>query len=208
MSLLLPWLPRRDDLLDQLRRTSELSQAGKCDEALQLARGVEAACAAAKIESAHVSWAIAVMSDYAGKLLDALKYILRALRADPLMVPAEQSLNIIVGRCRKKLVEGSVDADEGMALYQALAENGLADDACRLSYAQHLLDYEKPDQALQVAQAVAVLNPGMADAWRLVGAAAHALGKEQLASEAAARCKSARNDNGWDTVPRSAWGSA
>lgn len=208
MSLQLPRLPRREDLLERLRSTADLSREGKYAEALRVAREVEAACAAANIESPHVYWAVAVMSDYSGLLLDALKYALKALAVDPVMVPAETSLSIIVARCRKKLVEGALDADEGLAVYRALAENGLADDACRLSYSQHLLDYEKPSEALAVAQAVALLNPNMADAWRLVGAAAAALGNTQLASEASNNCKAAQNQNGWDSVPRGAWGEA
>ncbi len=208
MSLQFPWLPRRDDLLDQLRRTSELSQAGKYDEALELARSIEAACAPSKFESPHVYWAIAVMSDYSGRHRDALAAILKCIALDPLMVPAQTSLDIIVTRCRKKLLEGELDADEGMALYQALADNGLADDTCRLNYAQHLLDYEKPEEALAVAQAVALLNPRQAEAWRIVGAAAQALGNEELASEAAGRCSVVRKEDGWNAIPRSAWGEA
>jgi tetratricopeptide (TPR) repeat protein len=205
---LLNRLTRCDDLRDQLRRTSELSQAGKYDEALELARGVEAACVTAKVESAHLYWAMAVMSDYAGKLPDALTYVLKALRADPLMLPAEQSLGIIVGRCRKKLVEAALDADEGVALYNALAENGLADDACRVAHAKRLHENGQNEEALQVAEAVALLSPRMADAWRIVGAAAAALGRTDLAAEASCRCEAARTDEGWEAVPPSAWGRA
>ena len=208
MSLQLPHMPRRDDLLQQTRQTWELVQAGKLDEALEAARAVVAACAAAQVESPHVQWVAAVAADRAGKLLDALRYILKALALDPLSGPAVHSLDIIAGRSRKALVDGTMDAEEGLALYRTLSENGLADEAVHLSYAQHLLDFEKPSEALEVAQAVAVLNPSMADAWRLVGAAATALGQKELAAEASLRCNAAGAGDGWDSVPRSAWGSA
>lgn len=208
MSLQLPHVPRRDDLIQQTRQAWELVQAGKLDEGLEAARAVVAACAAAQVESPHVQWVAAVAADRAGKLLDALRYILKALTLDPLSGPGVHSLDIIAGRCRKALVDGTLDADEGLALYRTLSERGLADEAVHLSYAQHLHDYGKHEEALQVAQAVAVLNPGMADAWRLVGAAATALGQKELAAEASLRCNAARAGDGWDSVPRSAWGSA
>jgi predicted Zn-dependent protease len=201
-------LPSREDLVAQTRRAWEMVQAGNFAEALDVVREVVAACVAANFQSAHVHWVAAVAADQAGKPVDALRYVLKAIDIDPVLLPAHHSLGIIVDRARKKLVAGDLDADEGMTLYQALADNSLADDACRLSYAQHLLDYEKPDEALQVAQAVALLNPRLSDAWRLVGAAAAALGRDDLASEAALRCQAARGSDGWDSVPRSAWGSA
>lgn len=208
MSLQLLRLPHRDDLIEQVRHAWQMVEAGQFDEALEAARAVEAACAAANVESPHVCWVATVAADRAGKLLTALRYVLKAIRLDPVMAPAEHSLAIVAGRCRKALVEGSLEADEGMALYQVLAENCLADDACRLSYAQHLHDYSRHEEALQVAQAVAVLNPSMGDAWRLVGAAATALGRMDLAAEASARCNLARTDDGWNSVPRGAWGRA
>ena len=208
MSLQLPRLPNRDELVSQVRRAWELCDGKKPAEALEVIRGVEAACAAAKVESSHVLFVAAVAADQSGKVLEALRYILKSLSLDVCSPPARHSLGIIVDRCRKKLVAGTMDADEGFALYETLASNGLADDACRLSYAQHLLDYEKPSEALAVAQAVALLNPNMADAWRLVGEAADALGNKELASEASGHCRAANAGNAWDSVPRGAWGEA
>lgn len=198
---LLPRFPGREDLLEQLRRAWELCRAEKPGEAVEVMREVETACAAAGIESAHVAWLASVAADLAGRPVEALRHVLHALRLDPLMPSAEQSLDIIVRRCRQMLVEGALDADLGMALYATLSENALADDACRVSYARHLVDYGRPEEALAVAQAVVLLNPNMAEGWRVIAAAANALGKPDLVHEAATRCRTSRTSDGWD-APR------
>lgn len=204
----LPWFPRRDDLIAQLRRASELAQEGNNEQALEVARGVEAACVALKIESSHVAWALAVLEDTSGNLGAALEHILKAVRIDPVCVIFESSLNIIVKRVRKKLVEGAWDEGSDLPLYMALADSGLANDACRIAYAEFLHGKGQHAESLQVAQAVALLNPALPDAWRIVGAAARALGDEALAEEAAGRCMSARCASGPAPLPNVSWGQA
>lgn len=204
---LLDRLPNRDDLLAQLRKASELAQSGQAEQALEAVRAVAAACAAAGVESPHVLWALAVTSDYAGNLRGALAAILKCLSLDPLMPPAEQSLWVIVNRCRKRLTDAHWD-EEAARLYGDLADQGYSDDPCRVAYAAYLHEQGKHQEALRVAEAVALLNPRLPEAWRIVGAAAHALGNKDLAQEASLRCQAARSGDGWNQVPRGSWGAA
>lgn len=203
---LLNELPRREELLAQLNRASELAQAGRNEEALEVARRVEAACAAAKVKSSHVHWAISVLNDNAGHLSEALAHILVAVALDPLCLPVETSLGIIVRRVRKKLTEEAWDQG-AVALYQALAGSGLADDASRVAYGRYLLGQGEHEEALHVAQAVALLCPRLAEAWGIVEAAAHALGNEKLAEEAAGQSMAARAESPGFT-PNVRWGQA
>ena len=173
-----------------------------------MARSVEAACAGLKTESSHVYWCISILNDNTNNLNAALDYILKAVHLDPLCLPFETSLCIIVRRVRKKLVESAWDENTDLPLYNALAMNGLADDSCRVAYAQFLHGKGQYVEALRVSEAVALLNPSLPDAWRIVGAAARALGNEGLAQEAAGHCMAARCAAGPVPVPNVSWGQA
>jgi tetratricopeptide (TPR) repeat protein len=192
----------------KLRHANDLSQKGEHEKAIAVAKEVESDLSAHGIVSAHALWACAVFSDHAGRLLDALDYVLRALRADPALVPGEQSLHIVVARCRESIVDGEAPVEERIALHRALAAQSLDDDYTRVAFAECLLEQGDHAEALRVAQAIVTLAPRATDAWRVVGAAATALGNHNLAEEAAARCMSARCAEGPAPVPNVQWGQA
>jgi tetratricopeptide (TPR) repeat protein len=199
---------RGEAIRAKLRRAAAVSRDGDHEQALAIATEVQADLSAHGVESPHALWACAVFADYSGRFVDALDYINRALRADPAMVTGEHSLNLIANRARQALVDGDLGAEEGIRLYNALAAHALADDSCRVAFARFLLASGDQGEALRVAQAVALLNPLMMDAWRIVQAAAQALGDEHLAAEAASRCMSVRCAEGPSPVPNVGWGHA
>lgn len=192
----------------KLRHASDLAQKGEHEKAIAFTKEVESDLTAHGILSAHTLWVLAVFHDYGGHLFEALDYVLRALRADPALVPGESSLHIITAKCRESLVDGDLGAEEGIRLYNALAANGLADDYCRVAFARFLLESGDTGEALRVAQALVLLNPGNTEAWRIVQSAAEALGDEKLAAEAAGRCMAARCASGPSPAPNVSWGQA
>jgi uncharacterized protein (TIGR02996 family) len=200
---------RGESLRAKLRHANDLSQKGEHEKAIAIAKEVESDLSAHGIGSAHALWTCAVFSDHAGRLLDALDYVLRALRADPALVPGERSLHIIVARCRETVLDGDAPVEERIALHRALAAQSLDDDSTRVAYAECLLEQGDHAEALRVAQAIVTLAPRATDAWRVVGAAARALGNHKLAEEAAGRCTAARCSEGPGLVPPGArWGQA
>lgn len=199
---------RGEAMRAKLRHAAAVSRDGDHEQALSLAGEVEADVLAHGAVSAHALWSLAVFSDYAGRLLDALGYVLRALSADPAMVPGEQSLHIIVGKCREAVLDGDGPVEERVALFEALAENSLDDDQTRVAHAECLLAQGKHEDALRVAQAIVTLAPRTTAAWRVVHAAAKAVGDAKLAAEAASRCMSTRCAEGPSPVPNVAWGQA
>lgn len=200
---------RGEHLRAKLKHANDISRKGEHDAALGIVAEVEEELSSLGVVSAFALWATAVVNDHAGRLLEALGYVLRALEADPAMVPGEQSLHVIVARCREAVVDGDGPAEDRLALCRALAENSLDDDYVREALAELLLERGEAAEALRVAQALTVLSPRSASAWKVVHSAAKALGDEKLATEAAGRCAAARCAEGPGLVPPGArWGQA
>lgn len=208
MSPLLPQLPAREALLADFRHVHDLASKGRRDEALVIAKRIEAAAAAGlEVKSSALLLAMAVLHDELGRLEQALVYIIEAVKADPLCPDTDRSLGIIVARVRTALASEKWD-EVSPRLYAMMAENGLADAACHVAWANHLYASGRHEEALAVAQAVVLLTPRCANAWQLVEAAALALGREAVAHEAGLRyAVAAREDpeDGWNDVK---WGVA
>lgn len=179
-----PWMMDRDSMCRQMVRIGRLTNETRYDDALQAALRLEAACAASGVTSAAVLWSLSVAYDNVSNLPMALETILRAVRHDPIDSAINQSIEVIFGKVRERLLgEAWDDAAEGM--YFRLAEEEVTDDALRVAYAGHLLAVGRHVEALRVAQAVALLNPRNPKAWDVVEAAAEKLGDIALAIEAA-----------------------
>jgi tetratricopeptide (TPR) repeat protein len=210
MAPLLPHLPAREVLLADIRLMHEHAAASRWKEALTIAERLEVASAALDVKSVHLAWAIAVLYDNLGNLDLALLHILRAVSLDPLAPAVDDSLGIIVGRARKSLATEKW-GEASPRLYAMMAANGLADAACHVAWANHLYANGQHEEALAVAQSVVMLSPFCGEGWQLVEAAALALGRNDVAHEAGLRYVVATRqdaDDGWNSVPRSAWGRA
>ena len=208
MAPLLPHLPAREALLADFRHVHELAAEGRREEALVIAKRIEVAAAGMEVQSSALLLALAVLQDELGYLEPALAYILKAVRADPLCPNTDRSLGIIVNRVRKSLATEKWDDEVSPRLYATMAENGLADAACHVAWATYLHANGRHEEALAVAQAVVLLNAHCTGALQLVEAAALALGRADIAQDAALRYMvAAREDpaDGWDHVK---WGVA
>jgi tetratricopeptide (TPR) repeat protein len=186
MTPLLPQLPAREAFLADLRQVHSLASEGRREEALLIAKRIEAASTGMEVKSSALLFALAVLHDQLGQLEQALAYIIDAVQADPLCPNTDNSLCIIVGRARKALATEEWD-DASPRLYATLAENGLADAACHVAWASHLHANGHHEEALAVAQSVVMLSPRCATGWQMVEAAAAALGRDDVAHDAGLR---------------------
>lgn len=207
MTPLLPQLPAREALLADFRQVHALAAEGRREEALVIAKRIEAAAAGMEAKSSALLLALAVLHDQLGRLEPALGYIICAVQADPLCPNTDNSLAIVVNRVRKSLATEKWD-EVSPRLYAMLAENGLAEPATHVAFANYLHANGRHEEALAVAQSVVLLNPRCTGGWQLVENAALALGREAVAQDAALRYTvAAREDpaDGWAHVK---WGVA
>lgn len=205
-----PQLPAREALLADIRRMHEHASENRWSDALAIAHRLEVASAPLEVKSVHLLWALAVLHDNLGNLEQALTYILKAVGLDPLAPAVDDSLGIIVNRVKHALCSERWN-DASPRLYAILAANDLGDPACHVAWANHLHANGRHEDALEVARSVVLLNPGCANGWQMVETAALALGRGDIAKDAALRSQVAARedaDDGWNSVPRSAWGRA
>ncbi len=177
------WCRDRNKHTDLMSRIGKLTSDGNHDAAIAAAIELRDRCIAEGIDSATAYWALAVVHDNAGKLFEALDYILQAVRRDVLSHAVDQSLSIILNRVRDRLLTGDWSEVEA-SMYETLANEGLAEDDVRLAYGGYLLAEGRAAEALKVAQGVAMFSPRSAPAWELVEAAALALNDLIVATDA------------------------
>jgi hypothetical protein len=208
MTPLLPQLPAREALLADIRRMHEHAAANRWSEALAIAERLEAASAPLEVRSAHLAWAIAVLHDNLGNLVLALAFALKAVNLDPLAPAVDDSLGIIVDRVRKSLSTEKWDEEVSPRLYATMAENGLADAACHVAWANHLYANGHHEEALAVAQSVVMLSPRCGAGWQVVEAAAVALGRDDVAHDAGLRYTVAAREDPEVDWTNAKWGVA
>src|SRR6266568_3848903 len=202
---LLPQFPAREALLADFRHVHDLASKGRRDEALVIAKRIEAAAAGLEVKSSALLLALAVLHDELGRLEQGLTYIIAAVKADPLCPDTDRSLGIIVARVRKALASEKWD-EVSPRLYAMMAESGLADAACHVAWANHLYAVGRYEEALAVAQAVVLLNPRCTNGWQLVEAAALAIGRDAVAHEAGVRYTVAAREDPEDCWNDVKWG--
>src|SRR6266702_7542804 len=176
---LLPQLPAREALLADFRRVHQLASEGHREEALVIAKRIEAAAAGLEVKSSALLLALAVLHDELGRLAQGLAYVIEAVKADPLCPNTDRSLAIIVARARNALATAKWN-EVSPRLYAMMAENGLAAAPCHVAWANHLYASGRHEEALAVAQSVVLLNPRCTNGWQMVEVAALALGREDV----------------------------
>ena len=88
-------------MLADLARVHEHGERREYEEAKKLALKVAGGLAFAGIASAHVSWLLAITSDYMGQVEEAFRHISEAMRMDPMEPNVEKSFGIITARIRR-----------------------------------------------------------------------------------------------------------
>lgn len=175
-----------DELLERMRRATDLVQEGKADDAAKLYRIIVARARKAGIESSHLHWAFAVACDYSGDMEMAFEQVTAAIAKDPLALPYRQSFGIITDRIKAALADPDRAPDDASTprLYALLQRGGVADVASHLAMARYHLATGKPDQACALVDAVVLLHPTSREAWELKATIADAAG-DTAAAEAA-----------------------
>jgi hypothetical protein len=172
-------------LLADLARVHEHGERREYAEAKKLALNVAGGLAWAGVASAHLTWVLAVLSDYAGESEEAFKFVSEAMRMDPLEPNIQKSFDIITDRIRRALIDPERDpADESTPKFHAmLVEAGKADELVHIAMARHLAEVGMGDEAMKLLDAVLLLSPVCRDAWVVKAMLAKKLG---LVDEAAA----------------------
>jgi tetratricopeptide (TPR) repeat protein len=177
-------------MLADLARVHEHGERREYAEAKNLALKVAGGLAMAGVESAHVSWLLAITCDYQGQMEEAFKFISEAMRMDPLEPNIEKSFCIIVDKLRRTLIDPDRDpADEATPkLHSMLVQSGKADELVHLAMARHLAEVGKGEEAMKLVDAVLLLSPACRDGWVVKTVLAKKMGlvEEAIAAEAEA----------------------
>lgn len=181
---------KRAELREEMGRIHDLVNQKQYVEAKKLAEKVAAGCAFYGAQSAHVTWALAVVNDYLGEVEEAFRFISEAVRLDPLEPNIMRSFDIVTGHIRHILLSPDRDpADESTPrLHAMLVEAGEADEVVHLALVRHLGEVGKDAEAMKLVDAVVLLAPGCRDAWATKAMLAKNLGllEDAIAAEAEA----------------------
>jgi tetratricopeptide (TPR) repeat protein len=161
-----------------IKRSIELVNEGKHAEAV---KACDLAIAEAKklgVRSGALFWHAAVANDYAGNWEAAFDHIDRALELDPLAEPFRNSFGIIAGRIRGALADAARRADDPSTpkLYDLLVRAGEADVGSHAAMARYAVATGDLARAKAIADAVTLLFPASADAWKCRSEVATAAG--------------------------------
>jgi len=172
-------------LANDAQRAHELMDRAEYRESRDLFTQVRARAAKLGLDSAYLTWGIAVTSDYLGELDVAFTTISESLAKDPLNPAAQNSFDVIASHIRAALADPQRAPDDASTarLYQLLLEAGEADVASHLAMARHLAHAGKPAEAMRILEAVTLLAPSSRDAWLQKAGLAHSLGQDDLAAE-------------------------
>ena len=182
-------MKRTDALLGKLsgemRRGFEASESGNPAEALKIYQGVLEKAQALGLESGFVLWNLAIVADNLGELEMAFDYIRRALAADPLAQPFQNSFDVVVKRIRAALADEArkVDDPSTPRLYDILVGAGEADVGSHVAMARWCAAGGDVVRAGKLAEALVTLYPGEPLAWRCKADVARASGDAATADE-------------------------
>jgi hypothetical protein len=176
------------ELRAALQEARSLGQSNRHMEARAVLKKAYGHARAAGISSPELVWSLAVNCDYAGQPEEALGFILEVARLDPLSGSCAESAQIIAAHVREALSDPGRDpSDPATATsYAQLVELGEADTRTHVAMARHLAATGHAAWALEVLEAVVVLEPGFTDAWKELSAVGHRIGRTDLVRKASA----------------------
>ena len=176
---------RLGKLSGEMRRGFEATEAGNPAEALKIYQAVLEKAQGMGLESGFVLWNLAIVADTLGELEMAFDYIRRALAADPLAQPFQNSFDIVVKRIRAVLADEAraVDDPSTPRLYDILADAGEADVAAHVAMARWCAAGGEVVRAGKLAEALITLFPGEPLAWRCKADVARVTGDAATADE-------------------------
>lgn len=134
--------------------------------------------------SAYVLWLSAVAADNIHELEEAVRFVTRARVLDRFEPSYAQSERIIFEHLRASLDERGEGGDaQALRSYELLLQHGQADNRSHLTAAYCYLAAGNVEVAARIADALTLLSPSCADAWRLQAVLARRAGNETRAAE-------------------------
>ncbi|HJW74258.1 MAG TPA: hypothetical protein VJ787_01125 [Thermoleophilia bacterium] len=174
-------------MLADMNKVHEHGERREYAEAKKLALKVSGGLSWAGVQSGHVTWVLAVLSDYLGEEEEAFKFISEAMRMDPLEPSIQKSFDIITDRIRRMLIDPERDLadDSTPRLHGMLVAAGKADELVHIAMACHLEAVGRDNEAMKLLDAVLLLAPACRDAWVVKAMMAKKLGliDEAMAAE-------------------------
>lgn len=173
-----------NDIERELDRIRELAEKDAWPEARELLVKVRRHLEHLGVTSAYVLWLSAVAADKTEQREDAVGFVVSARELDPFDPSYVRSERVIFDNIRAALNEQAAhDDDRSLRLYELLLAHGQADNTSHLSAARCHLAAGNLEAASRIADALVLLSPACAEAWRLKATLARRSGNEVLAGE-------------------------
>lgn len=177
--------PKRDQVIAVMQRAHQLDQEKKGPDAA--AAYLEALALAERwgLAGAYLLWHVATSHDRIGEHEMAFKHIVRGLELDPLAAPLRQTFDEVCEHLRAALAYPNRDASDPSTprYYDLLVRAGEADVRSHEAMARWCAATGDHARARVLADALTMLNPLDASAWRCAAEVARLAGDESRASE-------------------------
>jgi tetratricopeptide (TPR) repeat protein len=130
-----------------------------------------------------ILWGLGCVSDHLRDFPAAIAYCRRALEFDAISPSYRRSWEIVVGRVRETILDGSrpLDDPEVGALCRLLVSHGAANDAVHARYARLLVAAGNLTEAQAILKAILKLSPASPEALAVLGQIAAATNDDDLA---------------------------
>ena len=173
-----------NDIAKELERIRELADKDEWPEVRERLAQTRRHLDHLGVTSAYVLWLSAVAADKTEQLDDAAAFVTTARNVDSFDPNYIRSEGIIFEHIRGVLNERAAGGDaRALLLYELLLAHGQADNTSHLSAARCHLTAGNLEAAGKIANALVLLSPACAEAWRLKATLARRSGDEALASE-------------------------
>lgn len=177
-----PYLP----LLNELGEIIEAMEKNEFEQARDRLVALNASCTSRGLRSPHVLWHLSIACDYLGDSEMAYENIREALELDPVSIPFWKSYRIIIERMQSTLADTTRPPDDPLRLrlYNLLVTANEVTLPCHVAVARYHRTTGRADESVRMLEALTLLHPAYAPAWRELANAAHAAGREELVERA------------------------
>lgn len=180
-----------DQLAQDLQAARELLDEGQTARARKALFRVRRAARRLGVRSSYLRWCLAALYQALGEPERAFGVASAAVMADPLHPALGERFADAARGMREALREAGPGGEAAPRLYAALLRVGEADASSHLALARHALAGGRAEEAGAVLRALTVLEPGRAEAWRLLAEVARRGGAPEEAAACEARAVAA-----------------
>jgi hypothetical protein len=173
------------DLNSRARRARQLLDDNHYAEARDAFAAARAQARKLGLDSAYLSWGLALALDMNQETEAAFTTIQEAIAQDPLNPSSQGSFDAIAWKLRNAIGDPALPAEDPAIprIYRLLLDAGEADVPAHLAMARHLAAQGDRAGAMRLLDAVTLLAPSSRDAWLEKAALARSLEDAELATE-------------------------